>query len=466
MSTIQDSVEREDNHRHFLESTREHVLMLTTHGVHQWQVMPGLPDTGGQNVFVNQFSQALVDQGYRVTIANRGGYPHPLTHEFQQGLHYKDAYQRLVYLEDGHASFVRKEDMADHVQRLAQSLDEILGHEGDSLRVIISHYWDAARVGEIYNNAREHPLLHVWVPHSLGMVKSKNVSAQQRKQLRIEERIAIERQVLSKIPVAAATSSRIMASLIEDYGFAGRIPFLPPCIDPLRFHPAQIEADDEIWNFLAELGHVDQARLREGRIISEISRTDRTKRKDILLRALGKVLDVEPEVFLVLSIDPRSEQLADALRALIAELGIGGNVIVVGSVWDRLPKIYAISDIYCTPSVMEGFGMSAQEAAATGVPVVASELVPFVVEYLMGEQFEEIACADCAQPIRVGRGAITVTADDINGFAQAMLRLLQNPQLSKALGQSALASTVPYFTWPNRTGAFLHEIGLSVGRDG
>lgn len=53
--------------------------MITNHGVHEWQVVPGLPDTGGQNVHVNQFTEALIDLGYRVTIVTRGGYPHPVT---------------------------------------------------------------------------------------------------------------------------------------------------------------------------------------------------------------------------------------------------------------------------------------------------------------------------------------------------------------------------------------------------
>jgi hypothetical protein len=45
-----------------------HILMIANHGVHEWEVTPGLPDTGGQNVYVNQFTDALIEQGYRVTI--------------------------------------------------------------------------------------------------------------------------------------------------------------------------------------------------------------------------------------------------------------------------------------------------------------------------------------------------------------------------------------------------------------
>ena len=60
----------------FKQSERPHILMVTNHGIHQWDVIPGLPDTGGQNMFVNQLSATLAWLGFRITIANRGGYPH------------------------------------------------------------------------------------------------------------------------------------------------------------------------------------------------------------------------------------------------------------------------------------------------------------------------------------------------------------------------------------------------------
>jgi metallophosphoesterase superfamily enzyme len=55
-------------HETFLASEREHILMITNHGIHQWEVVPGLPDTGGQNVFVNQFTDTLAEMHYRITI--------------------------------------------------------------------------------------------------------------------------------------------------------------------------------------------------------------------------------------------------------------------------------------------------------------------------------------------------------------------------------------------------------------
>jgi len=184
-------------HQEFLDSSQKHILMITNHGIHQWQVVPGLPDTGGQNVFVNQFTAALAKQGFRITIVNRGGYAHPTTGQRQHGLHYKDDHQRILYLEDDHLEFVRKEDMAAQIPTLVESLKGFLATDHTDIDLIISHYWDAAQLGVLYNQSLAAQLPHVWVPHSLGAVKKRNMSANQWDSLRIDERIAVEQDLIS-----------------------------------------------------------------------------------------------------------------------------------------------------------------------------------------------------------------------------------------------------------------------------
>ena len=114
-----------------------HILMISSHGVHEWEVTPGLLDTGGQNVYVNQLTEALIEQGYRVTIVNRGGYPHPVTGAVQTGeVSHPSGRARILYIEDGTPAFVRKEDMAEHVPKLANDLHRKLAAEGSDYDLI------------------------------------------------------------------------------------------------------------------------------------------------------------------------------------------------------------------------------------------------------------------------------------------------------------------------------------------
>ncbi len=442
-------------HQAFTSFEAPHILMVTNHGVHQWDVVPGLPDTGGQNLFVNMFTETLANLGFRITIANRGGYAHPVTGEMQVGLRYKDARQRILYMQDDKPEFIRKEDMDSQTPLLAQFLWDFLeSPTGGHVDMIISHYWDGAKVGALVRRRFRYPAKHVWVPHSVGTVKKRNMKPETWADLRIDERIAVEHELIPELDDVAATSPLIRQALVEDFGVEQPL-FLPPCIEPSRFHPRKIDPSHEIYEFLGRHCGMSAKEVRRSRIVTEISRTDHTKRKDVLIRAFAKVLKKHPQSLLVVAVDPHEEKIHRELWALIGELGIASHVAVVGNIWEWLPDLYAVTDVYCSPSVMEGFGMAVQEAAATAVPVVGSHLIPFLTEYLIDEPVEEWTCEDGAAPLRVGRGGIVVQADDVPGFACAIERLLDDETFRAKMGQEAYRITIPYFTWEGMTRQFL-----------
>ena len=437
-----------------------HVLMITNHGVHEWQVTPGMPDTGGQNVYVNQFTDALIEQGFRVTIVNRGGYPHPVTGAAQTGvIDHPSGKARILYIEDGTPSFVRKEDMDEHVTLLAADLHRQLAAEETDYDLIISHYWDAAKIGIALNELAPSQAPHIWVPHSLGALKKRNSEPSTWADLRIDERIAHERAVLDRIDGAVATSSAIRDTFVDDYDHQPRY-FLPPCVDPVRYHARSDEECESVWEFLAERSPHPASELRTRKIVLEISRTDSTKRKGVLIKAFARVRERDPQALLVLALDERGGAPYEEAVAVIRELGLERDVIALGSVWEQLPCLYAVAAVYCTPSVMEGFGMSAQEAAATGIPVVASDLVPFAAEYLLGPATTRLDREPGDKPL-VGDAAIVVPPDDVEGFADALRLVLSDDALRGRMGQRALEITIPYFTWARRTSDLLDDLGLS-----
>ena len=460
-----DNGKRSELHDKFVQSGRTHVLQLTNHGVHEWKVVPGMPDTGGQNVYVNQFTEALIAQGYRVTIENRGGYPHPTTGKMQQGMVYHPSgFARILYAEDGKAEFVRKEDMDEQIPALADDFARKLEEDGDTYDLIISHYWDAGKLGVMLNERGDRRVPHVWIPHSLGALKKRNMDPSTWANLRIDERIENERQLLASLDGAVATSTAIRDTFKNDYSFDAKY-FLPPCIDEERNRPHSVEEMAPVWDFLAGETGLSVDRLKARKFVTEISRTDKTKRKDVLIKAFAQVKQQVPEAMLLVAIDPQAGALHDSLLKLIDDENLKGDVVPLGSIWDVLPLLYAVTDVYCTPSVMEGFGMSAQEAAATAKPVVSSDLVPFVCEYLMGtgKHTESVTMDRDGQPVEVryGEGGVVVPADFVDGFAAAILRLLQDEGLRDRMGEKAREITIPYFTWRHLTETLLSDLGVS-----
>ncbi len=438
-----------------------HCLMITNHGMHQWDVIPGLPDTGGQNVYVNQFSQALADTGYRVTIVNRGGYPHPVTGQMRSGVHYLDDRQRILYLEDGTKRFIRKEDMAAQIPALVKNLQEQLIFLDEPVDLIISHYWDGGMLAEGFIKASSSMISHIWIPHSLAAIKRRNMPPESWPDLRLDERQAYEQTLVNLANQIGTTSPLISRSLCDDYGFRSIPMDMPPCINTKRFYPFTVLEDDPIWSFLAKHSVLTVEKIRAARIISEISRTDQTKRKDILLKAFAQIHQKFQDTLLLITIsgdDPVSENLLD----LIKSLHLQEAVIILGNVSQMLPTIYNLSTVYCTPSVMEGFGMSAQEAAACACPVIASDLVPFVYHYLLGSSPSGIS----EYGLLVGKGGIVFPADDIPALYRALEIILEDPEGARKMGAQALSMTIPQFTWQKRVMEFLKQIPESINGTG
>ncbi len=431
------------------------VLQITNHGLHEWDVTPGLPDTGGQNVYVNQMSAALVRLGHAVTIVNRGGYPHPLTGELRTGrVGGLEGNGEIIYLTDDVEAFVRKEDMADRIPGLVDELVPLI--EAERFDLIVSHYWDGGLIGVQANERLQESLPHVWIPHSLGALKKHNVDPSVWPDLRIDERIEHERHLVRNVDGIAATSVAIRNTLRSDYGHEPSH-FLPPGVDEARYHPREEAECEATWDLLAATMVQSPVELIGRPLVTEVSRTDTTKRKDILIRAFARAREAVPDALLAVTIDRANQELHDSLRTLIEELGLSGHVAVLGSVWEHLPCLYASTDVYCTPSVMEGFGMSAQEAAASGVPVVASDLVPFATEFLLGDAPESVTVPG-ADPVLVGDGAVVVPADSVAGFAHALVELLMDQGLRKQLGDAALGITVPAFGWDRLVAGFLETV--------
>jgi glycosyltransferase involved in cell wall biosynthesis len=140
--------------------------------------------------------------------------------------------------------------------------------------------------------------------------------------------------------------------------------------DVLRFAPrARVIA---IHNG-ADVALFDQPRTdrRKRRRILHIGKFEHKKSQDILLRAFQFLLQSIPDASLVL-IGTKGPQL-EAVRALIAECGLGGRVeLYVDLAHEQLPAFMERSDLFVLPSRAEGCPIVLLEAGAAGLPVVAT----------------------------------------------------------------------------------------------
>jgi glycosyltransferase-like protein len=153
-----------------------------------------------------------------------------------------------------------------------------------------------------------------------------------------------------------------------------------------------------------------------------------------LLSAYALLVESDPDIRLVIAggetlFDYRDYRAAWDKRA--AELfGSDGNPLVLGPVaHDELPSLVAAADVFCFPSVKEGFGLAAMEALAAGVAVVTRDLP--VLREVFGD-----AARFATSP---------------RGFADQMLAALHSPDSHRSAGQELAAR----YTWDAAAAAHL-----------
>lgn len=162
------------------------------------------------------------------------------------------------------------------------------------------------------------------------------------------------------------------------------------------------------------------------------------KRLDVLLRAIALLQDRIPRLELRIVGDGPEYQ---RLRQLASELHTEHVVRWLGNLTlANLAAEYNGSDVFCLPSVQEGFGIVFLEAMAAGKPIVAARAaaVPEVV-----------------------RSGLLVQPEDSEALAEGILRLSRDQDLRKSLAAAGLRE-VEQFEMSHVAARFVSEVAKIV----
>jgi len=172
-------------------------------------------------------------------------------------------------------------------------------------------------------------------------------------------------------------------------------------------------------------------------------------RKDVptLVRAFARVAPSHPDLQLVLA-GGDGWGVAPA-RDAIASSGVATRILRPGYVSDAtLAALFRRAEVVAYPSLVEGFGMPALEALASGAPLVTTS----------GSALEEV----------VGDAAVLVPPADVDALARALSNILDDPTVSARL-RAAGPARAAAFTWERsidaHIGAYHRAIdGRATGR--
>lgn len=233
------------------------------------------------------------------------------------------------------------------------------------------------------------------------------------------ELLAGEAEALKHARRVICTSAATAARLISALGVpAARVIVAPPGTEPAMR---------------------SQGGSSSPRILSVGSLVPR-KRHDVLIDALGRLSDRDWSARIVGSatLDPGC---AASLTARIEAAGLGRRVALAGAVQDTRSEL-AVADVFALASEYEGYGMAFAEALSQGVPIVGCRSP--AVEAL----------------VPPAAGAL-VPVGDVEAFAGALARLLDDPELRRGAAEAAFAAGQRLPRWKD-TAAIVAEALAAV----
>ena len=367
-------------------------------------LQPGAGDSGGMNVYVRESVSALAQAGIDCTTftrADRAGLPREVLVE---------PGHRVVHIEAG-PHHLPKEALTDVTEAFRTGvLDWIDQHEQPD--VIHANYWLSGVVGHRLKHDLGVPFVSTF--HTLARVKAEGGDPE-----------PLWRELAEAEIVGCADAICVSCDAEEEqfrrlYGNPqGRIEIVAPGVEHAFFAPGERAGARRALSL-----HTDAP------ILLFVGRIQPLKGPDVAVRALAALGRPDAQLLIVGGASGDEGDFESArIRALVDELGLHEQVhFVEPQPHHILSTYYRAADVVLVPSRSESFGLVALEAAACGIPVVASAvggLLSLVDDRLTGRLVE-------------GR--------DPDDYARAIAEILDDRELHRAMSLAAVERAKRY-TW-------------------
>lgn len=444
-----------------LGSQELYILSLTIHGlVRATNIELGRdPDTGGQVSYVIDQASALAQRPdvSRVDVVTR------LIEDRRVDDSYAEPFEpicpgaQIVRIPFGPRRYLRKETLWPHLDSLIDQLTRYVRMQDRTPDLIHGHYADAGYVGARLSKLLGVPF--VFTGHSLGRVKklrleSKGEANEQTYQFtaRIEaEELALETAAL----VIASTNQEVREQYeLYDHYQPDRMEVIPPGVDLSRFGPP-----DPSWERPAIADELDRFLSDSSKpMILALARADERKNFEGLIRAFGETEGLREMANLVLvagNRDDINEMSAGPRRVLTQILTLIDRYDLYGfAAYPKhhdstdVPEIYRLATktkgVFVNPALTEPFGLTLLEAAASGLPIVATN---------------DGGPQDIIETCQNG---ILVDALDNEAIGKAVCDALSDEERWTRWSNQGLEGVHASYSWNSHTARYMQEVAKVV----
>lgn len=353
-------------------------------------------ETGSEGIgtYVKVTAQALCKGGHEVHVLSTGMFNNT-RHYVEGGVHIHRIKQIHI---KGLYQFTRLLHMTRTIERLLNAFSNYFGYRKLKICFDVIEYPDWHAEGLIFSFLKPAPLvahLHTHLPLIVRHNKEKET---------IDTRLAefLEKLAISRADIITSASSSLAKETSKCFGIdTERIVIIPNSIEPIP---------QKEWT--------DGLKKTKTHWVLFTGRLETLKNPQIVIDAAPIVLkEIRNVEFIFIGKDG---DCAPSLRELSETLKVSNNIKFEGAKsYEQTWRYRQKSEICVVPSRYENFPFAVLEAMAAGKPVIASSV------------------GGIKEIIRDNETGKLVRPDDVQGWANAMLELLKNPDVSLKIGQRA-----------------------------
>jgi sucrose-phosphate synthase len=369
------------------------VVLISVHGLirgHDLELGRDA-DTGGQTKYVVELARALGERKdvEKVILLTRRVIDNQVSADYANSFEPLSDKAGIVRIECGEQKYLRKERLWDCLENFSDNALAFLKSQARIPDIIHSHYADAGYVGSRLSHQLGVPLVHTG--HSLGRSKRQQLLASGIKRSEIETTYNISRRIEAEettLGVAERVITSTQQEIEQQYGLYDfyqpeRMRVIPPGTDIEKFFPPQgNEKDSDIAN---ELGRFLEQPGKP--ILLALSRPDPKKNLVSLIEAYGESPQLQEAANLVIVAGNRDDiqdmesvsktVLNDILLAIDKYDLYGKMAYPKHHKPEEVAVLYRLAaasgGVFVNPALTEPFGLTLIEAAACGLPIVATE---------------------------------------------------------------------------------------------
>jgi sucrose-phosphate synthase len=444
---------------------KPYILLISIHGLiraHDLELGRDA-DTGGQTKYVLDLARALAarDDVGQVDLVTRRIVDPAVSEDYSEPVEPLLDRARIIRIDAGPQEYIPKEQLWDHLDSFIDNLVNWLHEQHRAPDLVHSHYADAGYVGTRLANLLGVPLVHTG--HSLGRDKRKRLLARGLSSEEIERTYNITRRIEAEEEVLANADLIITSThneIEEQYGLYSyydpeRMRVIPPGTDLKQFHPPE---PGEKFAFASRLERF--LNRPDKPLILALSRPDERKNILSLIEAYGETQTLQEAANLLIvagsrddirDMDTGARSVLTNILLLIDSYDLYGLVALPKSHRaDEVPDIYRLAaasgGVFINPALTEPFGLTLLEAAATGLPVVATE---------NGGPVDIIA--NC-------RNGILVDPLDRAAISKALLRLLRDREAWQQASRNGIKGVRKHYSWEAHAQKYMEKAGGLRGK--